>query len=167
MENVIIEWKKLIPFSKIETSEDDLLDEERGFYAIITGRVVDGHIENEKLHYIGLAYKQILRDRILQGDTHPAYRKINEFIENHLGYKVFVCLGKIISKIQENDSQKLYKDVESCLIYDNQPVANTQNKDSYNGREIRVENRGIHVTIKNISDSSEFETDSNKSYFSY
>lgn len=43
MENVIIKWEKLILFSQIETLESELLDG-RGFYAIITGKVIDGHI---------------------------------------------------------------------------------------------------------------------------
>lgn len=166
MENVTIKWERLIPYSKIETFENEILDEERGLYAIITGKVENGNIEDRKLQYIGLAYKQTLRERILQGDTHPAYKIIDEFVVKYPKYKKYVRLGKITSKIQENDSQKLYKDVEACLIYDNQPPANTQNKESYNGRDICVENKGFHATIKDISDSTEFD-DSTESYFKY
>ncbi|GHU74697.1 hypothetical protein FACS189450_15310 [Spirochaetia bacterium] len=39
-------------------------------------------------------------------------------------------------------TQGLFDDIEACLIYDNQPVANTINKDSYTGRSIIVTNTG-------------------------
>lgn len=166
MEEIIIEWEKLIPFTFVDKHENELLDEERGMYAIVTGKVnAEKNIDDRQLQYIGLAYKQTLRERILQGDTHPAYKKIDEYIEEHPDYKVYIRLGKIISKIQQNDSEKLYKDVEACLIYDNQPPANTLNKDSYNGRDMKINNKGVHVPLKDVSDSFHFED--KESYFEY
>lgn len=168
MENVTVEWEKLISFDAIVQIKNELLDEERGLYAIITGKVdSENNIKDRKLQYIGLAYKQTLRERILQGDTHPAYKKIDAYIKKHPDYKVYVRLGNITSKIQQNDSEKLYKDVEACLIYDNQPPANTQNNESYNGREIKIINHGVHVPLKDVSDSSLFENETKELYFRY
>lgn len=167
MENVIIKWEKLILFSQIETLESELLDG-RGFYAIITGKVIDRHIIGEqKLHYIGVAYEQSLRTRIMQEDTHPAYKEIDNFIAKNPDYKKYVRIGKISSKIQDRDSESLYKDIESCLIYDNKPLANTQCKDSYNGRQIKIENQGVYCSLKKFSDSSKFLEKSAESYFGY
>lgn len=166
MENVIIKWEKLILFSQVETLESELLDG-RGFYAIITGKVIDRYIGEQKLHYIGVAYEQSLRTRIMQEDTHPAYKEIDNFIAKNPDYKKYVRIGKISSKIQDRDSELLYKDIESCLIYDNKPLANTQCKDSYNGRQIKIENQGVYCSLKKISDSSKFLKKSAESYFGY
>lgn len=166
MENVIINWEKLILFSQIETLKSELLDG-CGFYAIITGKVIDGYIREQKLYYIGVAYEQSLRTRIMQEDTHPAYKEIDNFIAKNSDYKKYVRIGKISSKIQDRDSESLYKDIESCLIYDNKPLANTQCKDSYNGRQIKIENQGFYCSLKKFSDSSKFLKKSDESYFGY
>ena len=166
MENVIIKWEKLILFSQIETLKSELLDG-RGFYAIVTGKVIDRHIKEQKLYYIGVAYEQSLRARIMQEDTHPAYKEIDNFIAKNPDYKKYVRIGKISSKIQDRDSESLYKDIESCLIYDNKPLANTQCQDSYNGRQIKIENQGFYCSLKRFSDSSKFLKKSAESYFGY
>ena len=102
MENVIIKWEKLILFSQIETLKSELLDG-RGFYAIVTGKVIDRHIKEQKLYYIGVAYEQSLRARIMQEDTHPAYKESDNFIAKNPDYKKDVRIGKISSKIQDRD----------------------------------------------------------------
>mgnify|MGYP003561046116 FL=1 len=99
------------------------------------------------------------------------YAKIKTDHKNEYYYKNTVLnqllVGKISSKIQDRDSESLYKDIESCLIYDNKPLANTQCKDSYNGRQIKIENQGVYCSLKKFSDSSKFLKKSAESYFGY
>ncbi len=158
MENIKINWGKLIRFDEVETINLSFLDEKHAIYEIITGKENNGHVSNdsEKLHYIGLAYKQTLRERIPQEDSHPAYKEIDNYIKNHPGYSKFVRIGNVISKYQDKDSENLFKDIEACLIYDNQPPANTINKESYNGRDIRINNEGNVSLLKSTSDSTKF-----------
>lgn len=158
MENITISWGKLIRYDEVETINLPSLDKKHAIYEIITGKENNGSVSNdsEKLHYIGLAYKQTLRERISQEDTHPAYKEIDNYIKIHTDYSKYVRIGNVVSKTQEKDSEDLFKDIEACLIYDNQPPANTINKDSYNGREIRIINEGNAFLLNAASDSRNF-----------
>lgn len=141
---------------------------------IFSKRAILSLIENKSNYYYVKAVQRYVENPETKTNLQlisEIYAKIKTDHKNEYYYKNTVLnqllVGKISSKIQDKDSESLYKDIESCLIYDNKPLANTQCKDSYNGRQIKIENQGVYCSLKKFSDSSKFLKKSAESYFGY
>ena len=106
---------------------------------IFSKRAILSLIENKSNYYYVKAVQRYVENPETKTNLQlisEIYAKIKTDHKNEYYYKNTVLnqllVGKISSKIQDRDSESLYKDIESCLIYDNKPLANTQCKDSYN-----------------------------------
>lgn len=150
MDSVTIEWSNPIRYDRLENSRVDALGYS-GFYMIIEG-VLDSNTRQYtdfELLYIGQAYRQNIIVRIQQ--DHQADDCIDEFLNEFKECVLFVKAGLIVEMSQERDSQPLFNDIECCLIFRNQPICNTMCKDSYNGRDIKIENTGNYEPLKRYS----------------
>jgi len=149
MDEAVIKWSSVIPYSNLENSTNSDLDKE-GFYMILTGiyNASRGKYTNIELQYIGKSETNI-RERIL--DKHEAYPKINEYLEKHQGYEALIKPGIIVDTSQERITTSFFNHIEACLIFRNQPLANEKNKDSYNGRDILVKNIGNYSPLEEES----------------
>ena len=154
MDTVNINWdKKYFNFGNmdksVKQSTNSTLDN-KGFYFIWSGI----HDTNEKkyksvkLHYIGMTYKQTLRERIPQ--EHQAYIDIDEYLKKNPSRRCFVQVGTISEVSLDRQSESLYQDIENALIYFNKPMNNTLEMDNYDGREIRIVSEGDYKPLKQI-----------------
>jgi len=141
MDEATIEWSSIIPYSNVKDSVNNSLDE-NGFYIILVGkRKSPNEYVDIKLQYIGQAYEQTIRERVLQ--PHPsADVKINKYLSDNREYVKLVKSGIITESSQERITQSFFDDIEACLISKNNPPANDQNKNGYKGRDIIVKNIG-------------------------
>ncbi|GHV92467.1 hypothetical protein AGMMS50268_29700 [Spirochaetia bacterium] len=152
MELVTLEWSNtVIDFSKISSNLTNKYLDDNGFYAVLTGKYDKNTNEYRDilLHYIGQAFDQTIRERAPQ--KHPAYTQIKQYLKKHPGFVPLLMPGVVIKITQKKLTQELVDDIEECLIYDNQPVANTINKDSYTGRSIIITNTGGFYPLNKIS----------------
>jgi hypothetical protein len=95
--------------------------------------------------YIGISYHQDVYDEVKQ--TMRAFQIKTAGLSIWLGY------------IEKSNLQRITKrfvlDIESFLIYMNQPTFNTQHKSTYNGRDnLSIKSKGTkwlykHIQIKN------------------
>lgn len=148
MNSVYINWGKgVIPFSQIQDFGLARLDK-TGFYAIIGGihNADTNKWGNLKLLYIGQAFDQTLRERIHQ--DHPAYECVFQYRREHSGTDLVVLIGIIKERTVERLTQQLFDNVECCLILCNQPLCNTNCKESYSGRDLQVINTGSIPPLK-------------------
>ncbi|GMO51904.1 MAG: hypothetical protein Ta2G_09640 [Termitinemataceae bacterium] len=151
MDNATINWfQGMIKLSDIKESRDKNLDK-HGFYVILTGKFdpPSGQYTDIKLQYIGQAYKQTIRVRILQ--EHDAYTEIAKYLKKNIGFELLVMSGTIATSSLAKLTYQFIDDVEACLIFDNQPLCNTRNMDSYNGRNITVNNTGDYLPLQQVS----------------
>lgn len=151
MDNVTINWSSgCIRYDQLSSSNRGYLDE-YGFYAILTG--IYDKVENTnksiKLHYIGKAYEQKIRERVLQ--EHTAYECINKYLKENPERNVLVMTGKIVKSSLDRITSQLVDNTEACLIYTNQPSCNTMSKDSYKGRDIEIINTGDYSPLEEKS----------------
>jgi hypothetical protein len=152
---ITLDWSSnFIPFENVRNNKNNLLVN-NGFYAIYTAKPMGkGLITSVKLQYIGQAYDQTLRERIPQ--PHVAYEKIENYIAKHQGFHVYIKTGIITDCNVARKTQDLFDDIENCLIYENQPAANTEGKDAYIGRALILNNIGKPSKLTDIS--MEYET---------
>jgi hypothetical protein len=151
MDEVFIEWNShVIPYSNIQENENCCLDK-NGFYMVLTGKynVTTNKYTNIKLQYIGQAYDQSIRKRVPQ--PHVAYNEIQQYLNVNSGYKALVISGIITESSQKKITAELFDDIEACLIFCNQPLTNTQNKESYKGREIVITNTGTYFPLEEVA----------------
>ena len=151
MEEVTIHWAKgVIEFSDIESSGEMQLDYV-GFYAILGARrdAAGSSYTNVELLYIGQAYEQILRKRIVQ--PHSAYACVTQWLKEHPGFVPVIMIG--LREVTSQRSQSLYDDIECCLIFDNQPRCNDKCKEGYSktGRHIRITNEGDYAPLRQVT----------------
>jgi hypothetical protein len=147
----IIDWSPKISYSQIKDSNNDYLDDP-GFYIIWTGRY-DKELKkyvDKKLQYIGQAYNQSIRERILQ-DHGKAWDKISRFRLKHPECKLFVHAGIITESSYTRENTNLFDAMEKLLIFHNQPYANTNHKEDYQGKNIVIINDGSYELLKQIS----------------
>lgn len=150
MENVTVKWSKiLVAIGNVSQSKNEYMDL-HGYYTIIAGKHKGRKVENPKLLYIGQAFKQTLRERIPQ-DHKKAEKCILKYLRENPGTTVWVQTGSITSSDTKTRTQQIYDDIECCLIFTNQPKCNTQCKESYEGREIRITNTGAYGVLKKNS----------------
>ncbi|MCL2440968.1 MAG: hypothetical protein FWD14_04455 [Treponema sp.] len=154
MDCTTIEWSStVVPYSNVQDSGNGYLDN-NGFYIILTGKYssqIRKYVDI-KLQYIGKAYAQSIRERVQQ--EHDAYIKIDQFLKKNSGYSALVRPGIIIELSQQRVTPQIVDDIEACLIFCNQPPANTLNKDKYSGRDIAIINTGGYYPLEEISCSS-------------
>ncbi|MDR0515582.1 MAG: hypothetical protein LBH25_00885 [Fibromonadaceae bacterium] len=146
----IIDWSPVIPYFKVNSHDHDYLDEP-GFYIISIGKF-DKKIKkyvDKKLQYIGIAYEQRIRERILQ--NHKADDKISKSLARNPEYKPLVQAGIIIESSYGKENRQLFGDIEKLLIFDNQPQANTNHKEDYEGRNIIIINDGSNELLEKFS----------------
>jgi len=148
MDKAVIEWSSIMPYSGLKDSTNSGLNE-NGFYIILTGKLdaTKSKYVDVKLQYIGQTYKQTIKKRALQ--KHIAYAKINEYLDNNQEYKALIKSGNIADLSQAKISKSFFDDIESCLIFKNQPITNDENdKKSYDGRDIVVKNTGSYTPLE-------------------
>jgi len=118
-----------------------------GFYALLGGRWNDTTKKwsDLELLYIGQAFDQTLRTRILQ--PHDAYTCIEAQLEK-TGKTAIVMVGVVTQASVQRLTQDVIDDLECCLIYSNQPLCNERCKDTYSGREITITNIGGNFPLK-------------------
>jgi hypothetical protein len=150
---VTIDWReKVSTFESISNAASKLphLDE-KGFYAILGATFAESGNKpgwiNYKLLYIGQAFDQTLRKRIPQG--HDAYKCVNEQLEKS-GKTAIVMVG-FVTRCSATVTSDLFDDIECCLIHTNQPFCNTECRDEYNGRPIRITNTGGYQPLRETS----------------
>ncbi|UTC44434.1 hypothetical protein [Treponema sp. OMZ 857] len=151
MDKVTINWNEnCVLYEMISNSDHKYLDE-HGFYAILTGIYdkVENTYKSIKLHYIGKAYEQTIRERVLQ--KHTAYDCIKKYLKEDPRRNVLVMTGKIVKYSVGKITKQLVDDTEACLIYTNQPLCNTMSKNSYEGRDIEIINTGDYLPLKEKS----------------
>ncbi len=154
MDKVKIEWgPNVVALDKAAESNLAHLDE-NGFYAILSANLVqadDRRWGNFDLLYIGQAYDQTLRERLVQ--PHDAYSHISA--ENKKTGKTAVVMVGIITAVSTAKlTQDLVDDVEHCLIYSNQPLCNDADKGEYKGRSLQITNSGGCFPLKELSSCS-------------
>ena len=125
-----------------EDSYDQLPDTE-GIYTCFACTVnKDGDYHCERLMYIGMTEKQGFKVRIDQhvSNDHKKWRKFYDPQKEHLVYV-----------IAEYDTDIL-QTIESALIFKNQPLANDEYKDHYQGeyKQITVESNGNKGLLKGV-----------------
>jgi len=149
MTHVTIHWSKNVAkLSSISESNIEHLDE-KGFYAIyLAEKLKNGDLGDPILLYIGQAYNQTIRERLLQ--QHSSEKCFNEWKKNNPGFDIWVQAGVIKDAGQERITSKLFDDIECCMIYTNQPKCNTQCKERYSGRDIEI----IHEKSWKLRNSS-------------
>jgi len=138
--DVSLLWTQgLIPLSDLDSEYLHL--DESGFYALYGGKVnqSDNRFDEAELLYIGQAYNQSIRERVKQ--EHPAYDCIKQYLRMNNGHQLLMKAGVIQRCTQKNVTEQLFDDIEACLIQENQPMCNRQNKQHYQGRSIRIQNR--------------------------
>jgi len=149
VDTIRISWPKgAVLFDEIKNfKHDDWNLDKNGFYALLSGSWdnPEKSWKNLKLLYIGQAFDQTLRERIIQ--DHPAYKCVRDYQKEH-SVDIIVKIGFIKESTAERLTQQLYDDVECCLIFCNQPLCNTTCKDSYAGRDLQVLNEGDPAGIK-------------------
>lgn len=123
------------------------LDQE-GFYMLVIGTPGTAQPKTQttrELSYVGKAVGQLLRQRICQKVGHEtAFQCI---INRGKGHTLYLSLGVLTESSLEKDSEKLYDDIECCLISTNQPHCNITCKDRYNSdlrRNLVISNTGSH-----------------------
>lgn len=102
-----------------------------------------------KLLYIGKAFDQTLRQRIMQ--PHDADSCIDSWLGASSTYDKVAMIGVVTRTSLARATQGLYDDAECCLIYSNKPTCNAKCKDSYSGREIQVVNIGDYSPLRSSS----------------
>lgn len=154
---------------RVKDSQKEDFDK-KGFYIILTGKYNEGtkKYENIRLQYIGLAYDQSIKERVLQ--EHSAFSKIWDYIDANQDYTTLVKIGTIKDSSLEKTTKKFYEDIEACLINDNKPLCNTQSINNYNGRDIKVTNSDYYYPLNEESkviknDCSKLSKE--KNYFNY
>ena len=151
MDKVTINWSEgCIRYEQLSNSNHEYLDE-YGFYAILTGVYDKEENTNKsiKLQYIGKAYEQKIRKRVMQ--EHTAYECIKKHLKENPGRNVLVMTGKIVKSSLGKITRQLVDDTEACLIYTNQPSCNAMFKNSYEGRAIEIINTGDYSPLKEKS----------------
>lgn len=91
--------------------------------------------------YIGQAYRQPVRNRILQhvwGDLWDWIRRSKSIHVKDVAIKV----GDLTRIGQQRVSKELIDDIESLMIIVLQPPGNIKNTRTYSGRELQIENTG-------------------------
>lgn len=149
MDTVYINWVKgVLPFHQIKDFEHETYDlDKNGFYAILAGaRAKTKGWVKLKLLYIGQAFDQTLRERILQ--EHPAYECVFNYQKQYSDLDILVKIGFIEKSTVERRTQQLYDAIECCLILCSQPMCNTTCKESYSGRDLNVINKGHYFSLK-------------------
>ena len=142
MDTIEITWKASVTrLDRVGESNDVDLDH-GGFYCILGGRweQAQQHWTNISLLYIGQTYNQTLRQRLSQ--AHPAYQCIANWLKLRDGFAALVMIGVVTRYSPADLTQALVDDAECCLIFHNQPPCNVNCKQSYNGRDILVDNKG-------------------------
>ncbi|MDA3885882.1 MAG: hypothetical protein PF638_09845 [Candidatus Delongbacteria bacterium] len=148
METATIHWMTgVYQFGELNVTSNNLLDG-KGFYAIYAARWNSREESYDILDllYIGQAYGQSLRTRISQ-DHDSAYDCIGKTLKNNPDVVPVFKVGTISQCFFSRIAQEFIDDIESCLIFRNQPKCNTQNVASYNGRVIGVTNEGDYPLI--------------------
>lgn len=159
MDKVKIEWgPNVVALDKVAESNLAHLDES-GFYAILSANLVqadDRRWGNFDLLYIGQAYDQTLRERLVQ--PHDAYSHISA--ENKKTGKTAVVMVGIITAVSTAKlTQDLVDDIEHCLIYSNQPLCNDANKREYKGRSLQITNSEGCFPLKELSSVPKSQSD--------
>lgn len=151
MEKASINWSNgCIRYENISSSNNQYLDD-YGFYAVLTG-IYDREkrtYKEIKLHYIGKAYEQTIRERVQQ--EHDAYACIKKYVNDNPERAVLVMTGKIVKASLERITKEFVDDIETCLIFTNKPLCNTMSKDNYCGRDIEIINNGDYFPLKETS----------------
>lgn len=111
MDSVTIRWKS--------TNYNGLINCDDCFLYAVTFK--------KELRYIGMAYSQSAHARLMHKDH---IRKKYQYLMDG----ITVWLGYIHYQSFPNISHKRIHDIESLLIYMNQPEDNTQSKKNYTGR---------------------------------
>ena len=146
----IIDWSQVISYSKIESYDHEYL-ECSGFYIMLIGKY-DKQLKryvDKKLQYIGQAYEQGIRERVIQ--DHKAFDKISKSLSKDPKNTLLVQAGVIIESSYQLETSQLFNDIEKFLIYDNQPCANILHKEDYSGRNIIIINDGSNDLLKKFS----------------
>ena len=123
----------------------------RGFYCILGARA-DHHEKcwrDLDLLYIGQAYRQTIRDRVLQ--EHAAYECVNEYLRQAQDKNIVVMAGIVVDASLDRITQEFFDDIECCLIYSNDPLCNTACAESYSGRPLFVVNEGDYSPLRKRS----------------
>ena len=157
MDTATIHWMTgVYEFGQLNVTGNNLLDG-HGFYAIYAARwnSSEENYDILDLLYIGQAYGQNLRTRISQ-DHDSAYDCIRRLIRKNSDIVPVFKIGTISRCSLSRITQEFIDDIESCLIFRNQPKCNTQNMISYNGRVIGVTSEGDYPFIKHYSQCGEY-----------
>lgn len=129
MDNITLEWEQVNNINSIRELDDTY------FYAFTQNNLI---LQN-KLLYIGIAYHQDVADEI---------RSTIRRFEYNIS-KIKIWLGYIHKSDYKKTKKKLVLDIESLLICGNEPLDNTQCVENYNGRDLKIKNRGCGK-IKNV-----------------
>ncbi len=132
-QRIKINWSKEIPVRKIKKYKDRRND----YLYMIVRRRRYWLIPARKVKYIGMTYKQSLSERLK--DHHKLPKVLNRLIR--FG-RITVRFGQIIPDSGKRVTEKLVRDVESALIYHEQPDCNEVSKKGYHGRPLVIYNRG-------------------------
>ncbi|NOR45426.1 MAG: hypothetical protein GQ534_07550 [Candidatus Delongbacteria bacterium] len=157
MDTATINWMTgVYQFGQLNVTGNHLLDD-NGFYAIYAARW-NSNVEKYDildLLYIGQAFGQSLRTRISQ-DHDSAYDCIEKIMKNDPDVVPVFKVGTITQYSLSRITQEFIDDIESCLIFRNQPKCNTQNMIAYNGRVIGVTNEGDYPMLKQYLQCGEY-----------
>jgi hypothetical protein len=150
---IIYDWAKVHWNDSVyQLKQLDGLDEDGEFYALISAvRQARNAWVDEKLIYIGQAYRQHVRTRIKQ--DHASYSKLIQYQAIHKERELLIMIGwlpKDEYSVQRVTPQ-FVDDVEALLIFKNKPRFNNKHKASYAGRHLLVANEGEFSPLKEWS----------------
>ncbi|OLS21203.1 MAG: hypothetical protein HeimC2_34210 [Candidatus Heimdallarchaeota archaeon LC_2] len=137
MEEYVIIWRGNFTYDEVIEDEGD--DDSEEIYAITH----EPPIRDSKTKYIGLAYRQNIGDRLKSSHTADEYL-FEKYGERSIRY----YLGRVeLKKIGQIRSEQRLYEIESAMIYYHYNIedileANIQSTSSYNGRDLRILNRG-------------------------
>ena len=150
MARVKIHWSENVTrLSNISHTNLEHIDE-NGFYAKYLGkyRRSDNKVTEGRLLYIGQAYDQTIRQRLLQ--PHASDPCINGWQSRNPGFDIWVKAGVISETDQQRITNQLVDDTECCMINKNQPECNEQCMENYTGRDLEITHENAWI-IRNSS----------------
>lgn len=136
MEEYVIIWRGAFTWDTV--IEDEGYDDREEIYAITH----EPPVRESKTKYIGMAYHQNIGDRL--NSNHSA----DDYLFDKYGQRsIRYYLGRIELKSNQIRSEQRLKEIESAMIYYHYNIedileANLQSTSSYNGRDLRILNRG-------------------------
>jgi len=154
---VMVEWAGIdwgddvAPFHKTDELDGDGCEFYTVFSAVASGK--NEWVRPYRLLYVGLAYHQSVQKRIRQ--DHQAYDQVCAYLSEHRRDRdVLVMLGHLRVYSPERVTREFVGDVESLLIFENQPRFNKRNKNTYEGRPLVVASLGEYEPLKRMAKSS-------------